>query len=327
MRKLSLGSMVGIASLFVGSTTGLAEDSSYRAAVREKSARQGVGFSEIAVLRRAAPPGQDAVMEAVVDEFERDVASVRTGSIEEITSSERRNLVKGDGWFLEVRGKGNWIRYRDVEYVESAENVPMGLDSRPRLGQLQGKALSFIRSRLASLVPLGPGEKLEPWYVAHSINISGEGHQEPVREVIASKIVFTRVVDGLPVLGSGSKVVIYIASEGTIYGFDINWAALERTGQKRTLVDLDVVRVRAEVVRAAKRADVANEAETSLECGYFDAGARDAPETGELQAACVAMYKSIPGSRTRHSRMDVIPASSAVIEDESVPETILFSDQ
>ena len=64
---------------------------------------------------------------------------------------------------------------------------------------------------------LAPGERLEPEAISArtegGVAADGTGAYSAV---VANRIVFTRVIDGLPVVGAGSKVTVTFLNDGSV---------------------------------------------------------------------------------------------------------------
>lgn len=319
-RLLALLAVVSLSFCTLGAR---AEESTYRTQVAERSATHGMGVPIATDIRRAAPRGADRVLDTLVSEFELESTGVHTDAVREVTSTAGRKVARGEGWFLEVRGDGDWVRYRNVEYVDGPENSPVRIENRPTLAMLGRKGLDFVASRLRAVVDLGTGENLELWYSSHSINIAGEPGGAIVREVIASKVVITRTIGGVPVVGDGSKIAVYVAANGTIFGFDVDWSAFQFGNSALELVAPDVMRNRANAVRAAKGTLTASGA-ARVECGYYDIGSRDPLAGSAIQPACVFMNVEQDG-RFATKWMDVVPVAVQIQSDSSWPETLLLA--
>lgn len=64
--------------------------------------------------------------------------------------------------------------------------------------------------------------------------MDGSGHTEE-EKVVSSIVVFGRRVDGVDIVGPGSKIALYVANDGMVFGFDGDWPRYERTAQRQDL--------------------------------------------------------------------------------------------
>jgi hypothetical protein len=107
------------------------------------------------------------------------------------------------------------------------------------------------------------------------------------RSVYASRVTFVRAVDGVSVVGPGSRVMVMLANDGTLVGFDIDWPELKRTGKKVATADIATIRQREEELKGASAAQTGVE-QVRFERGYYDPGASAAVPGLLLEPACVS---------------------------------------
>jgi hypothetical protein len=312
-----------ISSLILGAHVASAETSPFRLQVASSSANDGLGEGKFELYERKAGVGRDARVQDLLSRFESPVDAVATGAFDSIQTGDNHVLVSGDGWLLDVRGDGDWVRYWNTEYATSPANTPVPLSARPSLSGLESIGREFIGAALGDLVDLAANEKLEPWYTAHQIEVTEELGGARQELVYASKIVFTRTIDGVPVLGPGSKVVVHVAADGTVTGFDVDWSRFEGLADTQTALALPDIRSRTETV-AAEKASAASRVEDRFECGYYDTGARLANTAAPLQVACLSSYR-VTYEGGAAAFVDAIPASKAVQTDAKWTESKRFA--
>jgi hypothetical protein len=148
-------------------------------------------------------------------------------------------------------------------------------------------------------------------------------------KVVASKITFTRVIEGIPVLGSGSKVEVTFNPEGEPIGFSVDWAdylqSTARDLSKDTVADINTIRARAQLVRQRRGIDPTHiSEESSPQCGYYDAGYHADQGRDGLVPACVYRYKVAGGNNAEAVYLDVVPASQVVPPAASWPESMML---
>jgi hypothetical protein len=204
------------------------------------------------------------------------------------------SLATGQGWLAEVRGTGESVRFLNEGYINSKHNRPLSRQDQPTGDALEAAGRKVIANELASFVKLGPGEELQGWSVSHLIDGNTDASGAIRETVVASRILFTRVIDGVPVLGPGNKVSVTFASDGTLVGFHLDWPELTRRAGNVPMADVQSVRAAADV-QLGRVAGQAWSAEKAFECGYYDPGVAGLSAGKTLQAACVSIADFGPG--------------------------------
>jgi len=189
--------------------------------------------------------------------------------------------------------------------------------------ELEARARSFIHTVLADHVVLGSGEELvavaTQYLTDDGAAVEGNTHSKHAQrlpQVIASRMVFGRTIDGVPVLGPSSWVSVSLSNDGTPTEFEYDWPTYARVGKGRNVVDLDAI-----VARGAGLAPVSLDAPNvrirSMDCGYYDS----ATAGGMLEPACTLdySYQATSGGSSVHST--VIPAAAEVRVDPKWSET------
>jgi hypothetical protein len=180
-------------------------------------------------------------------------------------------------------------------------------------------AREIVSNELAPLVTLRDGETLQAWTTSNLISVVGEvssGNEE--RAIYASRVTLTRVINGVPVLGAGSKITVEVANDGTLVGFDIDWSQLVATTRTTTLLDTKAIRERAKQLAPSSLGD--SPREVGFECGYYDTGAWF-ERSSVVQPGCLVVYEEDP---TSHHQI-AVPAGSTVIKDATWVESTKFA--
>jgi hypothetical protein len=294
-----------------------AEDSMERRALRASSEASGLSKTVVPSYTRAAGPGRDVAIERL----KRDLATASTladvaidvRTEQDYFEDDDQAVVKGPGWFLNVRGDGSRISYLNTASIdgELAPRVPVA--SARRIQQLEPVARRFITTALSGFVKLAANERLVAWKARHAISsaMTDGGRTMTERQVAATALEFRRVVDDSVVLGPGSRIEVMFAANGTVVGFDLDWAELRRSSVELRAAPVTTLQTRVSSQRAA-RAGASSDAvvtQKGLECGYYDAG-YDAG--APLMPACVSAY-SVDNRRThlKAAYVDVVPADQA----------------
>jgi hypothetical protein len=270
----------------------------------------------VGLYTRQNAGGRAAVLASALQAFRGSGGGVDTsGNYREVALAADATAARSESWVLEVRGDGDWIRYYRTEVPPGS-----GSQARPAVAELEGPARSFIASSLATFVKLGPGEKLQTWKSAHAIRGGGSPQGERVEEVMASTLVFTREIGGVPVVGPGSKVAITM-SGGAVIGFHIDWTPLAASGDSVTVNSKEAAAARI----AAAKSGAPGQSEHSIECGFYDPGALNADKAAPLQPGCVARFISKSPQNLEAGIEHGVPVGTKVHRDRGWPETEALS--
>jgi hypothetical protein len=287
-----LGIVIGLIALVTSAPVRAADlDLPYRKSVADRSKAEALGSRMIQPLERVAGPGRDAVMARVLERFAPALDSV---AVTPVRVEASFSIATGNGWFVEVRGNGEWIRFRNHGYITQPSYVQLPIEKRPAATAIEAQARGIIASQLAEFVQLVEDEELQGWTVSYLLSMSADSSGAVERAVAATKVVFTRVIAGVPVLGPGGKVAVTLANDSTIVGIDIDWPQLTPTGQQVATPTIAIIRARGDEMLGIDQG-ITRPTERGFECGYYDpgihggAGARVGP-------ACVLVVDPYAGS-------------------------------
>jgi len=300
-----------------------AAPSTFRQSVAAK-ASSALHGKTLATFVRVAPEGSERVLNKLSARFEAKAGAVSTADAAGLANTDGRLGLRGKGWVLEVENQGETFRYRNTAELEGGARGPE-LNARMKDTEATARAASFVNSNLSDLVTLASGETLEPWYVSYGISTAGRAAAdagEPEQRVQAIKVVFTRAIDGIPVVGNGSKVTVFMKHDGTPVGFEANWSRFERTSKKQTSVARGSAEARIASFAHARLGVGQETSNDKVECGYYDPGQLAAG--GALQLACVHSYTiSLPesGLVPKTAWIDAVPVGAEVTADARWPES------
>lgn len=157
-------------------------------------------------------------------------------------------------------------------------------------------------------------------------------------KVVAQRVVFTREIDGIPVVGAGSKVTITFLNDGSVESFHYDWPRYVATKRTETLASPEEILRRMQTVVSARtstsgratiqmpRAGAANQTvdlgdNTVLErlaCGYYDEGYAVRDPKAPVQAGCYYHVLHLRGSGdyvTKAAYSGAVPAATRSEED------------
>jgi hypothetical protein len=295
----------------------------------QRSLQQGVAVPQLPLLRATPGPGRQAALDTLKARFASPQEKIVLGGTAQKQTRKKAIILRAPGWILEVAGDGNRVRYRNFAYLEGAANRRVPLAERPKQDELQVKGRQFISAQLRDVIRVGQGEELVPLFTEYQIAGGGStaAGAKPIPETVGgATVVFGRTIDGVHVIGSGSKVRILFGSDGTIGGFDYDWPEYRRTDAIQKVASVTDVRKRVRQLAGVdvETADVKVE---RMECGYFDRGSDRRDPAAPLQSACAVFTVERPivdvAAHARDSgsghitiaKVSVIPAGETVEPD------------
>jgi hypothetical protein len=303
----------------------LAEELPQATAIQQSSLANGFGVSTLSVLQRAKGGSQAGIATDLHAAFCAECSSLNPRADGVLESGS-------DHYALTVAADGTAAEFRDLAVQARSHSQAVPLAQKMTAAVLQTAGLAFIHSRLASFVVLGQNESL----VALRTDYRVEGIQElrtgnVTRSVAANRIVFGRTLNGVPVVGNGSTVVITFANDGSVESFHFDWPSYTVTGSQSMVGSSGLMeRVQqavsartgtAAALQPVVQARVSVNSLTqssgtqlqSMQCGYYDAGA-DAG-LNSVQPGCVyhAVYQSPDGVRAGYA--GAVPGGVQFAED------------
>jgi hypothetical protein len=336
--RAALGTIFG-AGLILGLGQAFADDLLKPSGTAGFSIALGFKQTSLPLLKRVAGGAPDAVSEALLQKL-------CSGQCPPLSRSAPINRVEaaGDTWSLQVLGDGTAARYRNMEVggrehaIAKEKTQQMSAESLYRAGR------DFIDAQLASVVVVGPEEKIVP--VRTDYRVEGGTNLrtgETARSVVANRVVFGRTIRDVPVVGGGSRIALTFANDGSLESFQYDWPKYEYEAQsaERSVVDLEGIleRVRRAVglrlgvpsstapISAFGGQDASHGVELltntvlrKLECGYYDPGFSAREASAPVQPGCVYEAVSHDEAGGRSALSGAVPAATFVEADPSWPE-------
>ena len=265
-----------------------AKDYPQRLGFDDASRAAGLGKTAVPLLERVAGPGADTVASSVLAKFERSTSAIRTdGAVEREVDADHVTF-HTDAWTLQVAGDGTRVNYRNVARLDAALATARPLSERLGQDTLEALGRRFIGESLREYIELASNEEILPLYSEFQVVGGGSTRDDVLPEaerVVANTVVFTRTVDGVPVVGGGSKIAVTFLNDGTTAAFDFDWPTYRKTDRQQEVLSVDRIRERGAEVLAfdlnAKDVKV-----TRFECGLFDPGVRKRDAAALVQSAC-----------------------------------------
>ena len=312
-----------------------AKDYPQRVAADAASRRAGLGRTEIPLFERAAGPGADTVTSTVVAKFERSTGAINTRGTFEREVDDDRITLRTEDWTLQVVADGTRVSYRNVAQLDGALATARPVEERLDQETLEALGRRFIGDSLREFITLGSSDEILPLYSEFQIAGGGEVRENQslpeAEQVVANTVVFTRAIDGVPVVGGGSKIVVTFLNDGTAVAFDFDWPQYRKTGRQQEVLPIDEIRGRSSRVLTLGL-DAPGVNVTRFECGLFDPGVRKRDAAAPVQSACFVqadrrnivdpeLHRRDPESgHTVTAIAQAIPAGALIERDDRWPE-------
>jgi hypothetical protein len=291
--------------------------SEYLESLTSRSLREGVGRDRVALLAPVAGPGRAVVARRLLEVSGKDARfgrRLQLGRLKADRADTRITSYAGQGGYLDVFADGSKLRMRgnidDPRELEAAGTV------RLEKGELETLGRRFVGDALRELVPLGANESLTFLGVRHLVNSERSVHDRTsTHRTVANIAIFGREVQGVPVVGSGSKVAVWFDNARQPVGFDVDWPVYRVTERIQ-----DVLTPRALAERVAKTTIPYEGGAGQLsrfECGYVDLGATRRGKT--VQAGCAISWESAGPEGETVARVEFVPAGAQVVEEPRWP--------
>jgi hypothetical protein len=331
--------LVAAVALTVPSASALAGDLAATQARTTQSLASGFTATGIgSLLYRAAPAlAPDAVLNALIPAACRGkCASVKTTVL-----SDRRRAT-ADNWRLDVFGDGTAAEFYDQAIADGAHAQGIDAGHKWTDSALESAGRTFIAGQLASVLPLGPGESIVPSSTSFRREWGQDTSGVQAEAVVANRIAFTRLIGGVPVVGSGSKVVVTFANDGSVESFRYDWPSYTAKTTTQSVVGTAGILSRLQQILALRHGTVPTSSAATpspsgsfpldlgsdfalerLECGYYDAGRAIANPTAAVQPGCFynAVHSQvINGIVMRDAYSGAVPALGIVMADAKWPE-------
>ncbi|WP_437597161.1 hypothetical protein WMF28_31585 [Sorangium sp. So ce590] len=324
-----------VASIAALSSGAQARESAYRAELGARSRASGLGAKTVELLRRLPGRGNAEVASLVTSRLRAPAGVLRLaeGSERQNVDGGRLQVTSTSGWSIRVREDGTRVEFDNRGYLEQAAAGKVAVKDRISHEELEQIGKSFISKTLGGLVTTKAGEELVPLKSEYEVHGGGEGAgPKQYENVVANTIVFGRTVNGIAVLGAGSKIAVTFANDRTPVAFSYDWPEYAALGERQDVHDMSVINERMSALASMRFG--ASEVEVKrFECGYFDRGAkRKRDVAAPIQAACVVHYvgrrqvqevaadRAAPESGAVVTAIsDAIPVGVHVLEDAAWP--------
>jgi len=308
-----------------------------------QSKEPGRAMDSIPVLRRQTTDTPEAKLSSLL-------AAISKKPSGEIAKEKRRDRIRatGDTWWLDVFGDGSGAEFLDRAVAGRAHQNGVDASKAMSAGALESAARAYIERTLSRVIILQPGERLVA--VATSFRTEGgvaRDGSSPYSAVVANRIVFSREIGGIPVVGAGSKVTITFLNDGSLESFRYDWPSYTRTGRVQHLAQPSnilrrlqrVAGVRTggdvsgaiamplniELVKSMRLGDKVQLQD--LKCGYYDPGFMNRDVRAPVQAGCYYHVVHTGGDSqhiTTAAYSGAVPAAQVPESDSRWPEAAVL---
>lgn len=295
-----------------------------------RSWSKGVDRQEIRLLKRLPGPGARKTMSALKSRFVASGSAFALRGMSVETESARGLRADGaDGaWSLLVRGDGTAARASN--YAALATSPRRHPSKRFASDELEAMGRRFIGVELSDAVRLGANEELVALKTEHEVDAIGKGNTTLREEVVASTIVFGRRIDGIDVVGPGSKVSVTFDMRGAPVSFVYDWPEYQQTGQSQKVLPIEGIWERVNA-HASARFQKDSVGVKQFACGYVDVGVRPKKRDAEalIQSGCYVQYEGSDvtavakgESASTKGTVDYIPVGESVAQDQGWPQAV-----
>jgi hypothetical protein len=337
--SLAAGAMLVASAMMIAGKSVSAEELPQTKAHEQFSVTKGFAKPALPALHRSGAVDQNKVTGALIEKLGLE-------SIPQSTKHGETLHLGGKQWSLDVTADGNGVEYQDAAAGARAHALGKPVTQKMSADELEQKGRDFIASKLSSQIVLGANEEL----VAVRADYRFEGGQdaktgEVSQAVVANRIVFGRTLNGVPVVGNGSKVVLTFVNDGSLESFRYDWPQYQAAASQN-LVDAGEILSRVQKVIGARNgvatptsgvavpssegqaypvALTPNTKLQALECGYYDAGSFTRHAAQSVQPGCAYHAVSQDSNGMRAGYAGAVPAGDQFDQDEAWLETQILA--
>lgn len=269
----------------------------------------------------------------------------------EIAQEKRNDRIRamGDTWRLDIFGDGSGAEFLDQAATARAHDSGLDPSKAMSAQALETAGRAYIDRTLSKVVVLHAGERLVP--VATSFRTEGGVAKDgsmAYSAVVANRIIFSREINGIPVVGAGSKVAITFLNDGSVESFRYDWPNYVRTERVQHLAGTrDILRRVQRVAGVRTNREVSGvitvppniESMTQpmslgdtaqlqdLKCGYYDPGFMNRDPQAPVQAGCyyhVVHRQGVDPYVTTAAYSGAVPSAKLPERDSRWPEAAVL---
>jgi hypothetical protein len=312
-----------------------------------RSLKVGVGVPSLPVLKRRAVGTRDAKLALLI-------ASVVNKGYSAATLEKREDRIRAAGaeWHLDIFGDGTAAEFFDDTVASRARASGVDPYRAMSASDLEAAGRNYVARHLTKVIVLRPGERLVPEVRSARIEagVATDG-TSAATAVVANRIVFTPEINGIPVVGAGSKVTITFLNDGSVESFRYDWPSYVKTGRMQRLVPAretlrrlqrvvgvrtnysatDAIRAPSNVALVTQLVGLRGNMQLErFDCGYYDPGFMSRDAKAPVQAGCYYHVIDSEGSGefvTKAAYSGAVPAAKRPETDARWPEVAVLRRQ
>lgn len=293
--------------------------SEYLASLTERSLREGFGRDSVPLLAPVAGPGRDVVAKRLLERVggKQTVLGPRLalGALKAAPRDHRVTSYIGDAGYVDVFADGTKLRVRGN--LDDPKEIEKAGGTRLEKADLEALGRRFVKEALGNLITVGSQESLTFLGARYLVNGGADvDAKKDTQQVVANIAIFGREVNGIAVVGGGSKVAVWFDNSRQPVGFDVDWPAYRPTARVQR-----VIAQKALAARVAKTTVPIEGPEAArvrrFECGYVDLGATRRSAT--IQAGCSIAWENRGEGGEISAHSEFVPAGESVLKEKRWP--------
>ena len=303
-------------------TSAVAEESPYRKSLTERSKKEGFGRAEAKTLSVVVTSDRGKTAERLRKEASSGTLGKLLALSFDKPSQNGKKTVSfvAEQGYLQVYADGSRFRLRgDLGKVKPTE--ANGGKERIEIHRLEKIARDYVQGPLKEFIGLQDAEALtflgSRYFRQGGGSVAGDKGKE---YLVANIAILGREIDGIPVVGSGSKIAVWLTPEAEVVGVDVDWPQYERGEKAQPLLSVEGLRRRIAAASVPVE-DTEKVKVVRFECGYVDLGATRRLAGAPVQPGCAISYRGVEVDEMEgaFARQDFVPAAQQVYPDERWP--------
>lgn len=198
-----------------------------------------------------------------VDEnYAIDVA--RRFNVEPKNVTERSNYYRVfDGRYaVKVYKNSGAIFFQDTERLFKLSEAPYSLTDE------MARKMADDALRRYNLLPTEPGDELYFYNIRHLYSETGAGEMR----IEDTEVIYRRRINGIPVLGPGSIIVVYLDNGGNLIGLYRDWKPIKEVTKEMPNANVETAFSRMKVMDSSLNLTTGEITVYSIAFGYYDGG-------------------------------------------------------
>jgi len=255
-------------------TSAVAEESPYRKSLTERSKKEGFGRAEAKTLSVVVTSDRGKTAERLRKEASSGTLGKLLALSFDKPSQNGKKTVSfvAEQGYLQVYADGSRFRLRgDLGKVKPTE--ANGGKERIEIHRLEKIARDYVQGPLKEFIGLQDAEALtflgSRYFRQGGGSVAGDKGKE---YLVANIAILGREIHGIPVVGSGSKIAVWLTPEAEVVGVDVDWPQYERGEKAQPLLSVEELRRRIAAASVPVE-DTEKVKVVRFECGYVDLGA------------------------------------------------------